>query len=321
MSAEASSLADAIRSAADRLAATSETPRLDSELLMAHALGETREAMLLSGLRRSVAASAPTLPPPFVLSEVEVRVAGAAFETRPSTSLRTNGEGGAVGISGAFEALVARRAAGEPLAYITGTRAFWTIELGVAPGVLIPRPDSETLIEAAVAHFAGTAGPRRILDLGTGSGALLLAALAEWPQAIGVGIDRSTAALAIARANAEALGMTDRASIVEGGWSGTGEQFDLILCNPPYIGTDEPLPRDVVEHEPPSALFAGPDGLDDYRALAPLLPAQLAPRGIACIEIGATQALAVSALLQAQALVVQIRHDLAGRDRCIAATG
>ena len=220
---------------------------------------------------------------------------------------------------GDFEPLVARRASGEPLAYITGSRAFWTIELRVAPGVLIPRPDSETLIEAAVAHFAGTSGPRRILDLGTGSGALLLAALAEWPAATGVGIDRSVAALTIARENAAALGMADRAEIIAGGWSGTGEAFDLILCNPPYIAADERLPRDVADHEPHSALFAGVDGLDDYRALAPLLPAQLAPGGVACLEIGSTQGLAVSALLQAQAMVVQIRHDLAGHQRCIAA--
>ncbi len=350
MSAE--TIAGAIRVAADRLAATSETPRLDAELLMAHALGTTREAMLLGGLNQSF--------PPFVPSEVEGQEAGAAVgagastalgtngeeagsrasgrppttvrpepvegralsaapAARPSTSLRTNGEGECLEPGSAFEALVTRRAAGEPLAYIVGTRAFWTIELGVAPGVLIPRPDSETLIEAAVAHFAGTEGPRRILDLGTGSGALLLAALAEWPEASGIGIDRSAAALTIARKNAQALGMADRAEIVEGGWSGTGEAFDLILCNPPYIGTDERLPRDVADHEPHAALFAGIDGLDDYRALAPLLPAQLAVGGVACIEIGATQGAAVSALLRAQGLVVQIRHDLGARDRCIAA--
>ena len=359
MPAEGISLGNAIRRAADRLAATSDTPRLDAELLMAHALGETREAMLLGGLHRPTAPTRANPPPPFVLSEgegqapitppapgtstalnangeesagranhplatvrpepVDGRAPSAAPEGRPSTSLGTNGEGGCPGVGDAFEALVARRAAGEPLAYITGTRAFWTIELGVAPGVLIPRPDSETLIEAAVAHFAGTPGPRRVLDLGTGSGALLLAALAEWPQATGVGIDRSPAALAIARDNAAALGMAHRAEIVAGDWTGTGEQFDLVLCNPPYIGVDEPLPRDVADHEPHSALFAGADGLDDYRALAPLLPAQLAAGGVACIEHGATQGQAVSALLRAQRMVVQIRHDLAGRERCIAA--
>jgi release factor glutamine methyltransferase len=262
--------------AAARLAGQSDTPRLDAELLMAHALGSSREALLLGGLDRPVP------------------------------------EG--------FDALLARRAGGEPQAYITGHRAFWTIELAVAPGVLIPRPDSETLIEAAVEHFRGTAGPKRILDLGTGSGALLLAALAEWPEATGVGIDRSPDALAIAAANADALGFGDRAQMIEGGWAGTGEIFDLILCNPPYIGTEESLPRDVTEHEPHSALFAGSDGLDDYRAIAPLLPAQLATGGVACIEIGSTQADAVTAFMIAQGLSVYVRFDLAGRDRCVVAT-
>ena len=290
----------AIRGAAVRLAGSSETPRLDAELLMAEALGVTREAMILAGLHL-----------PFVPSEVEGREAGDAFGARVSTALDTNG---------VFKALVYRRAAGEPIAYILGHRDFWTIRLKVAPGVLIPRPDSETLIEAAVAHFAGTPGPKRILDLGTGSGALLLAALAEWPGAAGVGIDRSPQALAIAQGNAEALGMADRAKILEGGWSGTGEPFDLILCNPPYIGTHEPLGRDVIEHEPHSALFAGIDGLDDYRAIVPLLPAQIAPGGVACIEIGATQGTAVASLIASQGLVVHIRHDLAGLDRCIVAT-
>ncbi len=266
----------ALADATARLADHSQTPRLDAELLMAHALGVSREALLLSGLDR---------PAPDGFSE-----------------------------------LLARREGGEPLAYITGTRAFWTIDLAVAPGVLIPRPDSETLIEAAVDHFRGTTGPKRVLDLGTGSGALLLAALAEWPGASGVGIDRSPAALAIASSNAERLGMAGRAEMIEGGWAGTGGLFDLILCNPPYIGTDEFLPRDVIEHEPHSALFAGADGLDDYRAIAPLLPAQLAAGGVACIEIGATQGPAVSALVAAKGLAAEIRPDLAGRDRCIVAT-
>jgi release factor glutamine methyltransferase len=265
----------AISHAAARLV-HSDTPRLDAELLMAHALGIEREVLLLGGLDR---------PAP-----------------------------------DQFEALVVRRAAGEPLAYIAGHRDFWTIRLAVAPGVLIPRPDSETLIEAAVAHFAGTPGPRRVLDLGTGSGALLLAALAQWPEATGVGIDRSLQALAIAQTNAEALGVAHRAEMIEGGWAGTGEAFDLILCNPPYIATGDPLPRDVADHEPHSALFAGTDGLDDYRALAPLLPGQLAPSGVACIEIGATQGEAVASFMRSQGLVVHIRHDLAGRDRCIVAT-
>ncbi len=266
----------ALRAATSQLATVSETPRLDAELLMAHALGTTRDALILRHL------DAPTPP--------------------------------------AFVDLITRRLAHEPVAYITGTRDFWTITLHVAPGVLIPRPDSETLIEAAVDHFDGTTGPRSVLDLGTGSGALLLAALAEWPEAQGIGIDASAAAVAIARDNAWHLGMTDRARIMLGDWAGQGGPHDLILCNPPYIGTDEPLPRDVAEWEPATALLAGADGLDDYRQIAAVLRPQLAPGGVACIEIGATQADSVGALFAAQGFAVTLARDLAGRARCLIVT-
>jgi len=263
-----------LAAAAQRLAPVSDTPRLDAELLMAHALGIEREAMLLSGLDDEAPA--------------------------------------------AFESLVARRGAGEPVAYITGRRAFWTIELAVAPGVLIPRPDSETLIEAALDHF-GQAGPKTILDLGTGPGSLLLAALDQWPQARGLGIDRSEAALHLARANADRLGLASRAEFRLGDWAeGLDARFDLILCNPPYVEAGAALPRDVAEWEPHEALFSGPDGLDDYRRLAPQLPLVLAPGGIACIEIGASQEAAVSSLFRHQGLTVATRKDLAGRPRCLA---
>lgn len=264
----------ALAAAAARLTA-SETPRLDAELLLAHALGITRERLLLTLADQSV----------------------------PAT----------------FDALIERRATHEPVAYITGVRAFWTIDLRVAPGVLIPRPDSETLIEAAVDHFAGTPGPRTILDLGTGSGALLLAALDQWPAATGVGIDASPDALAIARVNADRIA-PGRAWIVAGGWEGTGAAFDLILCNPPYIPSETPLMPDVARYEPASALFAGTDGFDDYRRIAALLPAQIAPGGVACIEIGAEQRETASTLFTAQHLSVACRTDLAGRDRCLVVT-
>ena len=261
----------ALADAARRLAAVSDTPRLDAELLLAHALGVERETLLL-GLRDAA-------------------------------------------VPEGFAVLVARRLAHEPVAYIIGRRAFWTIELAVGPGVLIPRPDSETLIEAAVRHF-GKVGPRAVLDLGTGSGALLLAALAEWPQATGLGVDASPAAVAIARGNAGRLGLAGRATIREGGWeAASAGTFDLVLCNPPYIADAEPLPADVVEYEPASALFAGADGLDDYRAIAPLL--RLPTGGIACFEIGASQAAAVSTLFGEHDLLTQVAHDLAGRDRCV----
>ena len=256
--------------------AFSATPRLDAELLLAHALGVTRERLLLTLADHSV-------PP-------------------------------------AFAALVERRARHEPVAYITGTRAFWTIDLHVAPGVLIPRADTETLLEAAVDHFAGTPGPRSVLDLGTGSGALLLAALDQWPHATGTGMDAAPQALAIARGNATRLGLAERARIVAGGWEGDGARHDLILCNPPYIATDAALPREVHDYEPAAALFAGHDGLDDYRRIAPVLGGQLTPGGVACIEIGHDQGDTAAALFAAEGLHVVLRRDLGGRARCLVVT-
>lgn len=217
----------------------------------------------------------------------------------------------------AFEALVARREMAEPVAYILGKRTFWTVELEVGPGVLVPRPDSETLIEAALEHF-GARGPRRILDLGTGPGTLLLAALDQWPEASGVGVDASEAALSYAARNAQRLGLASRAEMRIGDWGeGVEERFDLILCNPPYVEEGANLPRDVVAWEPHEALFAAPDGLAEYRRLAPQIPRLLSPGGIACVEIGAGQGSAVASLFEAAGLRVRSRKDLAGMDRCL----
>jgi release factor glutamine methyltransferase len=219
-----------------------------------------------------------------------------------------------------FEPLLVRREAGEPVAYITGRRAFWTVELEVGPGVLIPRPDSETLIEAAVAHFAGRA-PARVLDLGTGPGSLLLAALSEWPEARGLGIDASADALGYATRNAERLGLATRAEFRLGDWAeGVAGPFDLILCNPPYVEAGATLPRDVAEWEPHEALFAGADGLDDYQRLAPQVKRLLGPGGIACIELGAGQAADVAQLFIAEGLKASLHRDLAGHARCLALT-
>jgi release factor glutamine methyltransferase len=213
-----------------------------------------------------------------------------------------------------FARFIARRLNHEPVAYITGTRGFWTIDLDVTPAVLIPRPDSETLIEAAVAHF-GKGGPKRILDLGTGSGALLLAALDQWPDATGVGVDASEAALAIARQNADRIA-PGRAEMRLGNWTdGTDETFELVLCNPPYVEDDAALAPQVRDWEPASALFAGADGLDAYRVLAPQLGRVLV--GIACIEIGFTQGEAVSTLFENQGFSVTCRKDFGARDRCL----
>jgi release factor glutamine methyltransferase len=218
-----------------------------------------------------------------------------------------------------FDALLERRLAHEPIAYLVGRREFWTIDLEVGPGVLIPRPDSETLIEAALDHF-GAAGPATILDLGTGPGTLLLAALDQWPAASGLGVDRSVDALAYAARNAERLGLADRCRFRKGDWDAAGcERFDLILCNPPYVESDAALAPQVAQWEPPEALFAGCDGLDAYRALAPLIAPLLAPGGIACIEIGAGQKETVATLFATQGLRLEWRNDLAGTTRCMIA--
>lgn len=267
-------LSEALAGAARRLSGSSDTPRLDAELLMAKALGEEREAMLLGDMGRKAPA--------------------------------------------AFGALLARRESGEPVAYITGSRAFWTIELSVGRGVLIPRPDSETLIEAALDHF-GELGPATILDLGTGPGTLLLAALAQWPEAHGLGIDSSERALEYAEDNAHDLGLEERARFRLGDWArDLHGQFDLILCNPPYVERGAELPRDVAAWEPAAALFAGADGLSEYRRLAPEIPRLLAPGGLACFEIGAGQRDAVASLFEAEGFGIASRRDLQGIERCLA---
>jgi release factor glutamine methyltransferase len=220
-----------------------------------------------------------------------------------------------------FWAMIERRKAGEPVAYITGRRAFWNIELHVGPGVLVPRPDSEVLIASAIEHFEGSDGPARILDLGTGPGTLLLAALDIWPNATGMGIDLSRQALSYASANARRLEFENRVKWVQADWAaGLIEQFDLILCNPPYVREDADLGPGVREFEPDEALFAGTEGLDAYRVLAPQLPHLLRRDGIAVIEIGHDQAASVTGLLARDGLQATVAQDLAGLDRAIVLT-
>ena len=268
----------ALGRATEQLSRTSDTPRLDAELLMAAALSISRDLLLLKN---------------------------------------PNGQA-----PDAFFAFVERRAKGEPVAYITGQRAFWTIDLAVGPGVLVPRPDSETLIVAAVEYFADSVGPGRVLDLGTGPGTLLLAALDEWPKAIGLGIDSSEAALYYAERNAARLGMADRATFRLGNWAeGVEATFDLILCNPPYVAEGADTGPGVVEYEPHEALFAGPEGLDEYRRLAPQIGRLLAPGGLAAIEIGFDQAEPVAALFKAEDKEPEVAFDLGGRARALLIRG
>jgi release factor glutamine methyltransferase len=220
-----------------------------------------------------------------------------------------------------FWPMVERRIEGEPVAYITGRRAFWDIELHVGPGVLIPRPDSEVLIASAIEHFEGTAGPARILDLGTGPGTLLLAALDLWPKATGVGIDVSRQALSYAAANARRLGFEPRTRLKIGDWAkGVNETFDLILCNPPYVAEGAKLGPGVAEYEPDEALFAGSEGLDAYRELAPQLPGLLAKNGLAAVEIGSDQGESVPPILARDGLSATVAPDLGGRPRAVLLT-
>ena len=174
------------------------------------------------------------------------------------------------------------------------------------------------MIAAAVEHFAGTPGPKRILDLGTGPGTLLLAALDQWPMATGVGVDTSNDALGYARRNAKRLGLAERAHFKRGDWAkGISERFDLVLVNPPYVAEGEELGPGVAEHEPAEALFAGAEGLDDYQRLAPEIGRLMAKGGLAAIEIGHEQAEVVADLLKAEGLDPRIAYDLAGRPRAM----
>lgn len=271
-------VAEAIRAAAESLAATSDTARLDAEVLMAHALGASRSDMLLRHLTGAVP------------------------------------EG--------FAALVERRARREPVAYITGVQEFYGLELVVTPDVLIPRGDSETLIEAAREMFAHRAPPQGIIDLGTGSGALLLAALSLWPEASGHAMDASAAVAPVVLANIQrhgggrAIGF-EVASWRDEGWSDDLGTFDLVLCNPPYVEDEAQLDATVRDYEPASALFSGPEGLDDYRVLIPQLPGLLAENGVAILEIGYRQASAVSEIAAEAGFSATVRQDLGGRDRAI----
>ncbi|MGE0748662.1 MAG: peptide chain release factor N(5)-glutamine methyltransferase [Rhodospirillales bacterium] len=220
-----------------------------------------------------------------------------------------------------FESLVARRARHEPVAYLSGRREFWSLDLAVTPASLIPRPDSETVVEAVLALLPNRDVPLSVLDLGTGSGCLLLALLSELPAARGLGVDVDPDALAVAAENAARLGLAGRAAFRRGDWgAGLDGAFDVVVSNPPYIrhGDIDGLDPDVALFEPRRALDGGADGLDAYRAIAADLPRMVAPGGIAALEVGADQAGAVTALLAgADFLDLGTRCDLAGRPRCV----
>ena len=273
-------IGQALREAAALLGETSDTARLDAEVLMAYALGVTRSDLLLRHMRDAA-------PP-------------------------------------GFAGLIERRRRHEPVAHIIGQQEFYGLPFRVTPDVLIPRGDSEVLVEAALAACPDA---RRVLDCGTGSGALLLAVLANLPKATGAGIDRSDAALAIAAINATALDLQDRARMVAANWDEPGwtakidPPYDLVLANPPYVETEADLAPSVRDYEPGGALFAGLQGLDAYRSLIPQLPNILSKNGMAFLEIGATQADPVSAIAGDSGFAVRVHRDLANRPRVLELSG
>jgi release factor glutamine methyltransferase len=220
-----------------------------------------------------------------------------------------------------FDALLARRCKHEPFAYITGSREFWSINFLVAPGVLIPRPESETLVEAGLRKYPERDAALRVLDLGTGSGCLLLAFLSERPHARGLGVDLSQAALSVAARNARALSLDRRTRFRRSDWTrDISEQFDIVFANPPYISAREllQLQPDVVQFEPRGALDGGEDGLNAYRSIADGLPSILSSGARVFIETGQGQASAVQQIFASAGLVRDgTVSDLAGIPRCV----
>jgi len=222
-----------------------------------------------------------------------------------------------------FNTLVARRASHEPLALIVGHREFWSMDFLVSSATLIPRPDSETLIEAALAGFANRPPPRSILDLGTGTGCLLLALLKEFPSSYGIGVDINPEAAYLARINAGRFGLANRSSFIASDWTNPlSGRFDLIVSNPPYISRPDlpTLMPEVACHEPTRALDGGPDGYDAYRAILPKLRQHTEPDGVAILELGIGQDQYVSKLGREAGWGVSLRPDLANIPRAITLT-
>lgn len=258
-----------------------DSPRAEARALLARAMGTTAEALLRD----------PRAPVP-------------------------------EGAGRAFAALLQRRAgAREPLQRLLGETGFWTLSLEVSGDTLIPRPDSEAVVEAALDALPERARVRRVLDLGTGTGCLLLAALSEFPQAFGVGVDVVPGAASLAARNARRNGLSDRAAFLAGDWAAALDaRFDLVLSNPPYIASAEiaGLMPEVAVHEPRSALDGGADGLAAYRAVCADMPRLLAPGGVAVLELGQGQGEAVAALARGAGLRADgLRADLAGVPRAL----
>ncbi|HUK58977.1 MAG TPA: peptide chain release factor N(5)-glutamine methyltransferase [Stellaceae bacterium] len=268
--------------------------RAASDLAAAGVPESRREARLLVALAAGVETASVLIHPEFALEEAAaVRLAE----------------------------MVRRRRTREPVSRLIGRREFWSLEFEVGAATLDPRPDSETLVESALARIPDRTRGLRVLDLGTGTGCLLLALLSELPNATGLGLDLASGAVAVARRNAAANRLEARAFFAVGSWgAAAGGGFDVVLANPPYVPTAEiaHLAPEVAQWEPRLALDGGADGLGAYRTLAPDLVRLVAPTGFAVIELGAGQADEASAIFRAAGLDVVARgHDLAGLERCL----
>lgn len=284
MTATVATLGAARRAAANRLAAglgAEATPALDARLLIASAIGIAPDQLVLVDDR--------------TLSPAE---------------------------SHAIERAIDRRLAGEPVARIVGEKEFWGLSFRLSPATLVPRPDTETLIDATLAWIDRThrrEEPLRIVDIGTGSGAIVIALLTALPNAIGLGIDLSEEAARTARDNATRLGVGDRCLFIRGRWSHSCGAMDVIASNPPYIVSNviETLDREVKDHDPMLALDGGADGLDAYRAILGDLGRVMAPGGATFLEIGFDQAVALASLAAEAGFEATIHADLAGHDRVV----
>ena len=289
----------AFRDAVERLrAAGVDNPRLDARVLWEFAQKTSLSPLGGEGWGEGASPSAQAAP------------------AHPDP-LPQGGRGNALEI---FEQLIARRVAREPVAYITGTKGFWSLELDVGPGALVPRPETETLVESVLAEFPDRTAPLQVLDLGTGTGCLLLSVLREYPRAHGIGIDASLEALGWARRNARKLGLANRCTLPAGNWADDlSDGFDVILSNPPYIRRQDiaSLAPEIRFYEPWSALDGGPDGLDAYRALAPEIARLLNENGLAFLEMGQDQGPAIAEIMAGAGLGTRkIVPDLVGVGRC-----
>lgn len=265
------------------------------------------EALAALARRLAAVSGSPALDAALLLAQV-TGASRAVLAADPERAL-TAGE------SAALEALAARRLRGEPVAYLTGHREFWSLDLCVTPDVLVPRPETELVVELALAALAGVAQPA-VLDLGTGSGAIALAIARERPDAAVTAVDRSAEALAVAAGNAGRLGIAN-VRFLRGTWFGpVGRgRFDLVAANPPYLAADDPALASLA-HEPRAALVAGPTGLEALAQVCAGGPAVLVPGGALVVEHGAAQGAAVRGLMSAAGFVEVAAHcDLAGHPR------